>query len=62
MDDESLEVKLARIETKLDVALLQQIDHEGRIRKLERTVWTATGVASAAGGIVGAIFSQWVQK
>lgn len=62
MTEEALAVKLARIETKLDLALTQQFDHEGRIRKLEKAVWVATGVASACGGAVGALFSQWVNK
>lgn len=35
--DELLAVTLARIETKLDNAILSSADHEGRIRGLERS-------------------------
>lgn len=63
--------RLARIETKLDAFLAQQtnyetraqsnhVDHETRIRRLERALWTATGFAAAGGGTLGAIVSQLI--
>lgn len=36
VDNPEMALLLVRIETKLDVALTQQQDHEGRIRSLER--------------------------
>jgi len=53
-----LALTVARIEVKLDQALAQHDDHEARIRRLERALWTAAGAATAAGGTVGAIVSQ----
>jgi hypothetical protein len=66
---DSVEVRLARIETKLDAMLARMadsetraqvghVDHETRLRRLERALWTATGLATAAGGTLGAIVSQ----
>lgn len=47
---------LARIEAKLDLAIA---DHESRIRRVERTVWTSAGLAGAglltAVGSIGAV-------
>lgn len=40
----------ARIETKLDAALA---DHEGRIRSVEKWMWTAAG-AGGFGALAGA--------
>ena len=50
-----LAIAVARIEAKLDVALAQGHDHEGRIRKLERAVWGAAGAGVVAGGGAGAV-------
>lgn len=49
---ETTAVILARMEVKLDQALIGHADHEARIRQLERKVWAASGVAAffAAGG------------
>ncbi len=47
--------RLVRIETKLDRALADQADHEQRIRKVERVVWIAAGVAAAAGAAGGSV-------
>jgi hypothetical protein len=33
-------------------------DHESRIRKLERVVWIASGIALAGGGALGTILSN----
>ena len=51
---------LIRVETKLDTALTRVEDHETRIRKVERAVWIAAGVASAGGGGIGAIASSFI--
>lgn len=46
---------LVEIKTKLDMALTQQADHEGRIRALEKTKLVLLGAAAAAGGLAGKI-------
>ena len=33
-------------------------DHEARLRKLERLIWTAAGAAAAAGGVVGTALTR----
>lgn len=50
--------RLIRIEVKLDQALHIDNDHEARIRRLERALWTASGFAAAGGGVVGALISR----
>jgi hypothetical protein len=50
---ESLETTCARIETKLDAALVKLQDHEDRIRKVEG--WRSYVIGVAAG--VGLIFA-----
>ncbi|MHA6626874.1 hypothetical protein ACU61A_15675 [Pseudonocardia sichuanensis] len=63
MDEDALSTtaRLVRIETKFDLLMQQvmpqQADHETRIRQLERTVWTASGIATALGGAIGALVS-----
>ncbi|OLF07757.1 hypothetical protein BLA60_25855 [Actinophytocola xinjiangensis] len=68
---DSLEVTVARIETKLDAwnhqqtadaarAATQHTDHETRIRALERAKWTAAGFAAAGGGAVGTILTKLI--
>jgi len=42
-------VILARIEAKLDRALDDVRDHEGRIRSLESRSWVLAGMAAATG-------------
>jgi hypothetical protein len=59
-DTEEMPVLLARIETKLDMALARSEDHEGRIRKLEKAVWLAAGFAAAGGGLIGTVVTQAV--
>jgi hypothetical protein len=60
--EESVGERLVRIETKLDQALTQHgedlKDHETRIRRLERALWTAAGAGIVGGGTVGAFISQ----
>jgi uncharacterized protein YaaN involved in tellurite resistance len=36
------------------------VDHENRIRKLEKIVWIAMGFAAAGGGAVGGLVSTWI--
>jgi hypothetical protein len=50
--------RLVSIETKLDLSIGRVDDHETRLRRLERTVWIAAGVAAAGGGAVGAVARQ----
>lgn len=61
--------RLARMEAKLD-ALLEKLtvndirvtadlaDHETRIRKLERAVWTAAGAGLVGGSAVATVINQ----
>ena len=48
---------LIRIERKLDEAIG---DHEQRIRKLERNLYLASGVAMAGGTGFGTLLSGWL--
>jgi hypothetical protein len=61
LDNAEIIERLARIETRLDLTLAKldnsHLDHETRIRALEKKVWTAAGFAAAIGGTVGA-FAQ----
>lgn len=55
MTNAELRRSLARIESKLDRVT---DDHEVRLRKVERWVWTSVGLAAAgATSGVGALFS-----
>ncbi|ALL74273.1 hypothetical protein AD006_01145 [Pseudonocardia sp. EC080610-09] len=72
MTPELLE-RLVRMETKLDHILMRidghevriskledrvpDPDHESRIRKLEKAVWIASGIAAAAGGTLGSLIA-----
>jgi hypothetical protein len=58
----SLQITMARFETKLDSALAGQVDHEDRMRRLERLVWIASGFASACGAGAGATLSQLITR
>ena len=73
MDEYQLQVvdRLARIETKIDAkfevhdkrlaeleTLVPDLDHETRIRKLERMIWAAAGAAAAGGGFIGNLIGQ----
>lgn len=55
MSTETTDVRLARIETKIDLFLLRSDDHETRLRALERKVWVAAGAATALGGAAGTV-------
>lgn len=44
---------VARLETKLDLAISGHADHEDRLRSLERTKWLMVGAAAAVGGVAG---------
>lgn len=52
-DDLALFERLVRIEAKLDHNSGTHADHETRLRKLERSIWIATGFAAALGGVAG---------
>lgn len=43
MDDDTIPVRLARIELKLDAALARGEDHEARLRGIEKKQWYHTG-------------------
>lgn len=47
--------RLIRIETKFDVVIATQADHEGRLRTLERAGWRLAGAAAAGGVVAGAV-------
>lgn len=50
--------RLARIETKLDVQLTTQADHETRLRRLERALWIAAGFSMAGGATLSQLASH----
>lgn len=61
--NESLALTTARIEAKLDVIGVKidnlsgiSIDHESRIRALEKKVWAASGAAAIIGGALSQLF------
>jgi len=56
MDDTA--VVLARVETKIDTLITSQSDHETRIRRLERAVWSIGGTALIGGGVIGTAAGQ----
>jgi hypothetical protein len=56
-------LSLARLEHKLDVIGVKLdmmggtiLDHEGRLRALEKRIWMAAGAAAVVGGAVGQFF------
>lgn len=53
-----IRVDIAEIKTMLTDVQTTKVDHETRIRKLERSVWLAAGAATAVGGTSGALVSQ----
>ena len=53
---DSVDATLSRIETKLDVALMEVRDHEKRIAALERFRWWLAG-AIALGGAGGGVLA-----
>jgi hypothetical protein len=52
--------RVARIEVRLEQAVAQQADHESRVRRLERALWTAVGFAAAFGGLIGAAVAKFI--
>lgn len=54
MSEETVAERLARIETKLDLALTTKADHERRLRAVERWMWGAVGLGGA-----GALSGLW---
>jgi len=57
MPDESVEVKMARMEEKLDTIGASVTGIESRMRNLERAAWAALGIAGALGATTGSIAS-----
>lgn len=47
--------RLARIETKLDAHAIGHLDHEARLRALEKARWIAVGAAAVTGGLAGKV-------
>lgn len=63
MEQNDFSLSLARLEAKLDVIGVKldlmsgtMIDHETRLRSLEKKVWMAAGAASIIGGAVSQLF------
>ncbi|RNL63657.1 hypothetical protein EFK50_07900 [Nocardioides marmoriginsengisoli] len=54
----TVETQLAVMDTKLDLILANDRDHETRIRRLERWIWLATGAAAAGGGVGGGLLAK----
>jgi hypothetical protein len=59
---ESVAVILARMEVKLDTVLNSVVDHETRIRVLEKKVWTAAGSSAALTAPITFLVSYLTQK
>lgn len=53
--------RLARIEEKLDAALENVLDHEKRLRGLERFMWGSVAVAAFVGGIAAKV-ADWLRS
>lgn len=59
--------RLARIETKLDLILSRQLDHENRLRLLEECAhnaqggWRILAGIGAAAGILGGIVAKFLK-
>lgn len=49
---------LVVIKTKVESFIGGQLDHETRIRRLERIIWIAMGAAAAGGGAFGGLVSS----
>lgn len=52
--------RLARIEVKLDIWHQTHMDHEGRIRSLERRMWLAMGAAAVGGGTLAQLLGPLI--
>ena len=52
LDDHDL---LVTINTKVDMVLGQSLDHETRLRGLERKIYTLAGAATVGGSLFGGI-------
>jgi len=57
---EGIDGKLVNIETKIDSLAKESTDHESRIRKLEKTIYYATGAAAVLGGVIGNVLGTGV--
>lgn len=57
MNPEDVAERLVRIEAKLDLWHTTHADHEARLRRLERAVWIAAGLAMAGGGVLGQVLA-----
>lgn len=55
-----IKVELATINTKLDNYTSTMLDHESRIRKVEKLVWTLATTAMVTGGAAGTAISQFL--
>jgi hypothetical protein len=56
----TIPVALARIETKLDAMTARDLDHESRIRSLERALWLGIGFAAAIGSATGSLAAKLI--
>ncbi len=54
----SIDVRLAGMDSKLDVLGLTSSDHETRMRVIERRLWMLAGAAAAVGSAGGSVVSQ----
>jgi len=55
-----IKVELAKMNSKLDLYMFKADDHETRLRKVERLVWTLSTVAMISGGAAGTVVSQFL--
>lgn len=59
---ESVAVILARLEVKLDHALIRGEDHETRLRALEKKVWIASGITGIFAGLIATFLDSQIIK
>lgn len=51
-DIRAMRTELTTVITQLSATTATQLDHESRLRALERRVWTAAGVAAAVAAVI----------
>ena len=53
---------LLRIDTKMDLVISCQGDHEIRLRALERWQWKATGITAGVSALIGSVMGVLIGK
>lgn len=58
MDDEEAKALLIRIDERTAQLVSMRLDHENRIRSIEKSVWLFTGIAAGASVLVNFIIRK----